>query len=206
MKKSKKNWGLILVLMLGAFALVGCSNDTDDYDDDNNTSQSSSTDSSSSDSSSKSNVYDLKTMDFDFTLENAIDQFTQAHNGANITSVSLEKENGKFVYSVDGVDDNNEYEMVFDADTKETLQDTQDTLDAEDKAEVQSEILNLDDLISAKDAMDKATAQESGEVLSYDIDRFGDNTVYDVSIKKGFDDVEVSVNAQTGEVVGVDRD
>ncbi|WP_099223604.1 PepSY domain-containing protein [Listeria costaricensis] len=206
MKKNKKTLGLVLVLMVGAFALVGCSNDTDDYDDDNQTSQSSTTDSSSSDSSSTSNDYDLKTVDFDFTLENAIDQFTQAHSGASITSVSLEKEKGRFFYTVDGVDDNNEYEMAFDADTKETLQDKQETLDAEDKAEVQTEILNLDDLIPVKDAMEKATAQESGDVLSYDIDRFGDNTVYVVSIKKGFDDVEVGVNAQTGEIVGVDRD
>lgn len=50
---------------------------------------------------------------------------------------------GKYVYKVDGISNDNEYEMKFNAETKEQLSDETDRLDREDAGGVEKKTKNL---------------------------------------------------------------
>ncbi|MBC8922141.1 PepSY domain-containing protein, partial [Escherichia coli] len=123
---------------------------------------------------------------FDMSYEDAINAFKDKHSDAEISSVELEKSLGKYVYKVDGISNDNEYEMKFNAETKEQLSDETDRLDREDAGgvEKENEKLSLDGIKSPKEAMDKAVSEQAGDVTSWKIERELDTTYYEVTVKQ----------------------
>lgn len=113
------------------------------------------------------------------SYEDAINAFKDKHSDAEISSVELEKSLGKYVYKVDGISNDNEYEMKFNAETKEQLSDETDRLDREDAGgvEKENEKLSLDGIKSPKEAMDKAVSEQAGDVTSWKIERELDTTL-----------------------------
>lgn len=149
------------VLLVGA--LSACSfNDDKDTSSNNSNNETTSSKSSNNESSSDS----LQNKSLDMSYEDAINAFKDKHSDAEISSVELEKSLGKYVYKVDGISNDNEYEMKFNAETKEQLSDETDRLDREDAGgvEKENEKLSLDGIKSPKEAMDKAVSEQAGDV------------------------------------------
>lgn len=149
---------------------------------------------------------DLKTADIDMTIEDAVNNFNNTHADAQLTNVGLDYDNGKYIFSVDGFDDTNEYEMDFDAETKEVLNDKSEKLDSEDKYEVETDVITIDNNIQPMDAMEAAVAERNGTVESYEVDSDFGQIVYDVTVKDGNTEAEVRINAVDGSVVGVENE
>ncbi|EDO0561273.1 hypothetical protein GON83_03185, partial [Listeria monocytogenes] len=169
------------VLLVGA--LSACSfNDDKDTSSNNSKNETTSSKSSNNESSSDS----LQNKSFDMSYEDAINAFKDKHSDAEIASVELEKSLGKYVYKVDGISNDNEYEMKFNAETKEQLSDETDRLDREDAGgvEKENEKLSLDGIKSPKEAMDKAVSEQAGDVTSWKIERELDTTYYEVTVKQ----------------------
>ncbi len=189
----------VAVLLLGA--LSACSSNDDKDTSSNNSSQES--------TSSKSNNNDsLQNKNFDMSYEDAINAFKDKHSDAEISSVELEENLGKYVYKVEGISNDNEYEMKFNAETKKQLSDETDKLDQEDAGGVkkENEKLSLDGIKTPKDAMDKAITEQAGDVTSWKIERELDTTYYEVTVKQDNRKYEIKLNAKTLEILQTEQD
>ncbi|EAC4202204.1 hypothetical protein BJM71_06370 [Listeria monocytogenes] len=193
----------VAVLLVGA--LSACSFN-DDKDTSSNTSKNETTSSKSSNNESSSDS--LQNKSFDMSYEDAINAFKDKHSDAEISSVELEKSLGKYVYKVDGISNDNEYEMKFDAETKEQLSDETDRLDREDAGgvEKENEKIDLNGIKTPKEAMDKAVSEQSGDVTSWKIERELDTTYYEVTVKQDNNKYEIKLNAKTLDVLQTEQD
>ncbi|EAE5426118.1 hypothetical protein E1U83_14815, partial [Listeria monocytogenes] len=163
---------------------------------------------SSKSSNNESSSDSLQNKSFDMSYEDAINAFKDKHSDAEIASVELEKSLGKYVYKVDGISNDNEYEMKFNAETKEQLSDETDRLDREDAGgvEKENEKLSLDGIKSPKEAMDKAVSEQAGDVTSWKIERELDTTYYEVTVKQDNNKYEIKLNAKTLDVLQTEQD
>ncbi|MBC1544299.1 PepSY domain-containing protein [Listeria cossartiae] len=189
----------VAVLLVGALSACGSNDDKD----------TSSNNSSKETTSSKSDNNDnLQNKSFDMSYEDAINAFKDKHSDAEISSVELERNLGKYVYKVDGISNDNEYEMKFNAETKEQLSDETDKLDREDAGgvEKENEKLSLDGIKTPKEAMDKAVTEQAGDVTSWKIERELDTTYYEVTVKQDNKKYEIKLNAKTLDVLQTEQD
>ncbi|MHC5250798.1 PepSY domain-containing protein [Listeria kieliensis] len=197
-----KKWGILAVPVVALALLGACGNDEDHSKHEMS---SNGTKSEQKSSTNKKASYDLNGKKLSLSFQDVIKQFEDKYGkAAAITSVELEEDSGRILYSVEGMDDQNEYKLKLDAESKEVLEDHKEAVDSEDKRELDQEKLDLNGLISESDAMKKAVAKVEGPVSSIELDRSYQDTVYDVSVETGSDDSEVRINAKTGKVLSVD--
>ncbi|MDT0004130.1 PepSY domain-containing protein [Listeria cossartiae subsp. cayugensis] len=189
----------VAVLLVGALSACGSN---DDKDTSSNSSSQETTTSKSDNNES------LQNKSFDMSYEDAINAFKEKHGDAEISSVELAKNLGKYVYKVDGISNDNEYEMKFNAETKEQLSDETDKLDREDAGgvEKENEKLSLDGIKTPKEAMDKAVTEQAGDVTSWKIERELDTTYYEVTVKQDNKKYEIKLNAKTLDVLQTEQD
>ncbi|CAK19456.1 PepSY domain-containing protein [Listeria welshimeri] len=194
----------VTVLLVGA--LSACSFGDDDKDTSSNNGSKETT--SSKSSSNNSSTDSLQNKNFDMSYEDAVSAFKDKHSDADISGVELEKNLGKYVYTVDGISNDNEYEMKFNAETKEQMSDETDKLDQEDAGgvEKENEKLNLDGIKTPKEAMDKAISSQAGDVTSWNIERELDTTYYEVTVKQDNNKYDIKLNAKTLEVLQTEQD
>ncbi|MBC1244433.1 PepSY domain-containing protein [Listeria welshimeri] len=194
----------VTVLLVGA--LSACSFGDDDKDTSSNNGSKETT--SSKSSSNNSSTDSLQNKNFDMSYEDAVSAFKDKHSDAEISGVELEKNLGKYVYTIDGISNDNEYEMKFNAETKEQMSDETDKLDQEDAGgvEKENEKLNLDGIKTPKEAMDKAISSQAGDVTSWNIERELDTTYYEVTVKQDNNKYDIKLNAKTLEVLQTEQD
>ncbi|EUJ52548.1 PepSY domain-containing protein [Listeria fleischmannii] len=194
--------GVVATLALSAGLLAACGDNDDKQSNNNNNTNYSSKKSSDKTTSQR----DLNGKSFHLSMDDAIKMFQDKNKEADLTSVKLEYENGKAVYKIEGADNMKDYEMVFDADSKEVLEDKAESMDADDKNDVQNDKINMTGIISMDEAMQKATAESDGAVTSIELERSFNDTVYSVSIENGTNESDVTVNAKDGSVMNVEND
>lgn len=199
-----KKWGLLAVPVVALALLGACGNDDDHDDHGGNSNGTNTTKSEQKSTTGNQSSNDLNGKKLSLSFQDVIKQFEDKYANAVITSVELEEDSGRIIYSVEGMDDQNEYKLKLDAESKEVLEDQKEAVDNEDKQELDQEKLDLKGLISESDAMKKAVAEVDGPVSSIELDRSYQDTVYDVSVETGSDDSEVRINAKTGKVLSVD--
>ncbi|MBC1636595.1 PepSY domain-containing protein [Listeria welshimeri] len=194
----------VTVLLVGA--LSACSFGDDDKDTSSNNGSKETT--SSKSSSNNSSTDNLQNKNFDMSYEDAVSAFKDKHSDAEISGVELEKNLGKYVYTIEGISNDNEYEMKFNAETKEQMSDETDKLDQEDAGgvEKENEKLNLDGIKTPKEAMDKAISSQAGDVTSWNIERELDTTYYEVTVKQDNNKYDIKLNAKTLEVLQTEQD
>ncbi|MBC1497270.1 PepSY domain-containing protein [Listeria welshimeri] len=194
----------VTVLLVGA--LSACSFGDDDKDTSSNNGSKETT--SSKSSSNNSSTDSLQNKNFDMSYEDAVSAFKGKHSDAEISGVELEKNLGKYVYTIEGFSNDNEYEMKFNAETKEQMSDETDKLDQEDAGgvEKENEKLNLDGIKTPKEAMDKAISSQAGDVTSWNIERELDTTYYEVTVKQDNNKYDIKLNAKTLEVLQTEQD
>ena len=147
------------------------------------------------------------------TAEEFIKFYRDAHPKQDLTNVELKFDDDLRFYVVeyDAVDDNNEYELKINAATNaEVAKAEQSWVKAKQGGvERREEGLNLEKMKEFKDI--KAAAEAGADVKDlkldhWDLDRDGEATVWTLTYKNGDVDVEVKVDAQSGQVVAVDDD
>ncbi|EAF7771766.1 TPA: PepSY domain-containing protein [Listeria monocytogenes] len=206
------------VLLVGALSACSFGNNDKDTSSNNSNNETTSSKINNNDSnetaSNKSNSTDnnstdsLQNKDFDMSYTDALNAFKDKHPDAEISNIELEKSLGKYVYTVDGISNDSEYEMKFNAETKEQLSDETERLDQEDAGgvEKENEKLNLDGIKTPQEAMDKAVSQQAGDVISWNIERELDTTYYEVTVKQDTPKYDIKLNAKTLEVLQTEQD
>lgn len=177
---NKKN--LLLALSLSAtLALTACNSNSSKANDatKENTNQATEQTTNNSKNSAKGastndSQATLEARDVDAaksTKEDAFDKFLELHPNAKVNSFALEYENGNLVYSVDGYDDANEYEVDLNSEDLSVIKDKVEKLEKDDDnyGDINKEMLSkIDSFIekSVQDAGAEFHAKEYG--IGYD--------------------------------------
>ncbi|MGX7204079.1 PepSY domain-containing protein [Enterococcus pingfangensis] len=188
--------GLSAALLAG---LAGCGSDPE-YSSGSSSAQ------ETSQASQSSNEADT---DFKVSVDDAINAYQEAYPDSDITSIDLEKSLGNYVYKIEGVDDDKEYELRVDANTKAVSKEREENLDTEDQAGVKrtEDKLDLQDLLSIKQVSDIAEEHVgNGKATDWSLDKEDGTTYWEVKVTNGNEETEVKIDAQSGEVLETDVD
>ncbi|WP_027108291.1 PepSY domain-containing protein [Lacticigenium naphthae] len=214
----KKTIKLSVVSFISMVALVACGNETgvgpeedgsidttvDEGKMETSESKTDDTtvDESTSDSLDKSQAsMGLETMDFDFSLTDAINHFNENFSDPMIESIQFDEEDGEYVYDIEGFDSANDYEMRLTAESGEILFEETEEENNDDT----DDSLDVTSILNPKEAMNRVLDYVgSGYVEKWELDVENDLTVYEIDLEDTediSDDDDVKVNAQTGEIV-----
>ncbi|MGP5430980.1 PepSY domain-containing protein [Enterococcus malodoratus] len=191
--------GLSVALLGG---LAGCGTDSDD-------SASSSSSTQKTSQTSNSQTSSEATTNFKVSVDDAIKAYQEAYPDSDITSVDLETSFGKYLYKIEGVDDNKEYEVRVDADSKEVSKEREENLDTEDKDGVKrkEDKLDLDNLLSVEKVSDIAVKHVGkGKATDWSLDKDMGKTYWEVKVMDGHKETEVKIDAKSGDVLESETD
>ncbi|MGY3765481.1 PepSY domain-containing protein [Vagococcus vulneris] len=211
----RKKYIILSLILITVGALTACSKQaqTNTIPSSSRAQLSSATRSKSSeaatDSSSASTVSSSEIGKVKVTVKEVIDIFKQAHHNADITSLELDSKSGKYLYTIEGVDADKEYEMDIDASTKEVTKNKDEHLDREAKSEAErkEDALDTSDVISVGKAISIAEgAAGFGKATELKLDKELNVTYWSVSVKEGTKEMDIKINAKTGDVLEVEND
>ncbi|MCF1684139.1 PepSY domain-containing protein [Tetragenococcus halophilus] len=221
---------LYIMPVATVFMLVGCTQNGNEQTEQNSSTQTtqttqsqsstmSSTESSESQqtqssssqteqsTSSEQTVYDQDAISV--PVEDAIQIYQDEFSDADIVEIDLDSSRGSYYYKVEGVDDDTEYEMRVDAKTKDAEKQEEEKLDPEEQngKKREQDKLDLSDLLTIEKASEIATEEVGGgKAIEWNLDKEMKITYWEVKVEDGQTETEVTINAQTGEVLEVDED
>ena len=168
----------------------------------NSMASSSTTESASSESSASKN---FEGKSFSVTYEQAIADFQEAYPDAAISSIDFDKDFGKYTFEINGFDDTQEIEWEVNAeDGKETKNNTE-----KKDADFDDQELMVDDLMAIDELITKSEEEASNAVLvSWNLEADDDTKtpLFTGEFEEGNNEVDVHLNAETGEFLSVEND
>lgn len=163
---------------------------------------SSTTESASSESSASKN---FEGKSFSVTYEQAIADFQEAYPDAAISSIDFDKDFGKYTFEINGFDDTQEIEWEVNAeDGKETKNNTE-----KKDADFDDQELMVDDLMAIDELITKSEEEAPNAVLvSWNLEADDDTKtpLFTGEFEEGNNEVDVHLNAETGEFLSVEND
>ncbi|MDN6639558.1 MAG: PepSY domain-containing protein [Tetragenococcus sp.] len=143
------------------------------------------------------------------SVNNAIQIYEDELPDTDITEINLDESNGGYYYEVEGLDDDNEYEMSIDAKTEDAQRQETEKLGSNEQEgqKREQDKLDLTNLLSIQEAAEIATDEAGGgQAIDWSLDKNLKITYWEVEVEDGQDETEVKINAQTGEVLEVNED
>ena len=190
-----KRYGIGLALLSVAL-LAGCG--TRQSSQGKTTSQSTSTQSSST----KSVTATTKV-----SLTAAIKKFQQQFPNASVTSIELEDQLGRPVYTLEGVGGTQEHELQLNGRTGKVISKKSEMLDQDDQADAERDRLNLNKVISPSKAVAIAVHDRTGGYASeLKLDKDNDTTYWEVQVHQGKQQVDVKIDAYEGSILETEHD
>lgn len=192
-----------------ALIFAGCAAENPVSSGNGNGNTSNSSSSTTTSSSAATSTTTEKVPEFKVSVEDAIQAYQEVHPDTDITTIELDSSLGNYFYKVEGMDDEKEYEVTIDAQTKEVTKQKEEALDADEQKGVkrQEDKLDLSDLLSVEEAAKIATDEaKSGQATDWDLDKEMNVTYWDVQVKDGNKETNVKLDAKTGEVLEVELD
>lgn len=137
---------------------------------------------------------DESELGFNHTPNEAIDFAKENFNG-ELTQLNIEMEDDEWEYKVELENEDEGYEVELSVNMLSILdEDIEDGGDSEDT-------FNYEDLIPYDEAIQTAKNEGGGEFKEFQLSKDDNLIKYEVKL---VNDVEVEINAETGEVIGVD--
>ena len=143
------------------------------------------------------------------SIDEVVAIYEKQFPNTDITSIQLEKERSGFVYQIEGVDDDNEYELKINAETLDTVKDKTEKLDRDEQGGIKREAdkLDLSGIISLDEATQLAEKKAGiGQAVEWDLDRELSTTYWEVTIQDGNKESQIKLDAKTGDVLQVELD
>lgn len=166
-------------------------------------SQSTQTNSSTASSSTKNTDSATKQM----SLDEIIALYQKNKPDTDITGIEIESRMNKFVYEVKGMDDSKEYKLFF-TETGELQHQEEEMLDEDERNgnERNNEKLDLKNLLPLDQINSIAQKEVNGDITEWSLERELSKTYWDVKIVKNGQQSDVSIDAQSGNVLEVEMD
>lgn len=206
---TKRKWATMGVAALLAFSLAACGNDNDTNDASNspvpnneNNDNSTNNTNDDSDTTTQNNIRPVT--DAPLSLNEALKTFEATYNSADISTIELDEDNGQFFYEIQGIDANNEYEVKIDESNK-VVEQSKEKRDANDDEKK----LILDDYVTVENAIDTAQSQPEADGFtptSWSLDTERGQAQYEVKLENGQQEVEVTIDAKSGDKIAVEVD
>lgn len=136
------------------------------------------------------------------TVSQAVDAFKKQWPEGKLKEVSFEKEDGRYVYELDGESDSKEYSLKLDATSGEILGQKE-----ENDQDMVGEELTLAGLKTEKEAFEagkKAINEEVKGIESWSLEIENGKAIYQVEFDLGGQDREATLDAKTLEVLEID--
>ncbi|MCW6665889.1 PepSY domain-containing protein [Aerococcaceae bacterium NML191219] len=138
------------------------------------------------------------------TLDEAIKLYQETFPNVSITSIDLTAKLGRYIYQIEGVDDNIEYDLTIDAQTKELSgkRDHPLELDERNGFKRKNNALNLDKMKTLAE-ISKVVEQttESVDIVEWELERELNITYWKITVANGAEEIELKIDAQTAEVL-----
>ena len=165
-------------------------------------SQSTQTNSSTASSSTKNTDSATKQM----SLDEIIALYQKNKPDTDITGIEIESRMNKFVYEVKGMDDSKEYKLFFT--TGELQHQEEEMLDEDERNgnERNNEKLDLKNLLPLDQINSIAKKEVNGDITEWSLERELSKTYWDVKIVNNGQQSDVSIDAQSGNVLEVEMD
>lgn len=177
---------------------------TDDTSDD--TTDGTTDDTTNDSGSSESRTGDLIENPPARTWQDALDAANEMFDGG-VSKIELEEEDsGRREYKIELISSSEKFAVKFDADTLEELSSKTDDL-GDDADEKRNRIFDVGDIISLEEAADIARGEVDGVIEEWKIEGKDDGRIeyeFDIVPEGETDDIEVEIDAKTGEVLEVD--
>lgn len=143
------------------------------------------------------------------TIEEIVELFQKEYPDTDITSLELERSRTEFIYQVEGVDNDKEYELKIKAETKEIIKNKEEKLEQDERKGVKrkSDSLDLNEILSLEEVT--AIAQNevaTEEAIEWDLDKTLNVTYWEITFKQGSHETKVKVDAKSGEVLETEQD
>lgn len=209
-----KNRGLLLAITSMALLLfAGCSDNTTQLESGNqqkDSSQSVSQEKSSAQSSSSAVASSEKDSDVatkQLSLDEIIDLYQKNKPDTDITGVEIESRMNNLIYEVKGMDNKKEYKLTF-SETGELQGQEEEVLDADERNENErnNEKLDLDKLLSLNKINEIAKKEVNGTIVEWSLERELSKTYWEVKVDKNGKETDISIDAQSGNVLEVEVD
>ena len=166
-------------------------------------SQSTQTNSSTASSSTKNTDSATKQM----SLDEIIALYQKNKPNTDITGIEIESRMSKFVYEVKGMDDSKEYKLFF-TETGELQHQEEEMLDEDERNgnERNNEKIDLKNLLPLDQINSIAKKEVNGDITEWSLERELSKTYWDVKIVNNGQQSDVSIDAQSGNVLEVEMD
>lgn len=140
-------------------------------------------------------------------LAEVIRQYEETYPDADITKIELKDSFSSLYYIVEGVNDTTEFELRINAKTNEAKKGQEEKLDKEDQngQKRQNDALDLSNLAPLEEIIEAAQEKvKGGEVTELELERELSTTYWTVTVKEGFQESNVKIDAKTKEVLEVE--
>ncbi|MDE1548204.1 PepSY domain-containing protein [Jeotgalibaca caeni] len=196
-----KNWKVMSLTGLAAVTLAACGDTgtTETPTTEEATSETLMTESQTSETASMTTTDSIADT---IPMTEALDVYWAEYPDAQIEQVDFDSDRSNWTYEITGVFENREYEMEIDAMNGEVLRTEEDDTDNDES------YLTFDHLIDPEEAVETAR-QEVAEDATFEgwnlsVEDDQDRPEYDIEFG-GTDDQDVTIHAETGEVLEVDH-
>lgn len=189
----------IIITSAALMLLTACLNDESKDNNDANNQVSTKTEVNTTNESAVNANVDITNPTV--SMKEAVDTFLEAYPDANIESIDLDSGFGGLHYKIDGFDSANEYAAVIDAETKEMkVNEVEANRDRE-------EALDFSNIIEPNEAIEKASAKDEVNGFTptgWSLEVENGKSQYSIEYKKNADEIEIKVDATTGEILKVE--
>ena len=146
----------------------------------------------------------IKKSDIKIDQQAAIDKFNQKYQNKQINEVELESDNGKYVYTIKGFDNANEYKVKVNAKDGKVISNKSEKLDKNDKKYT----LDPSKTISRDEASQIAEkAAKKGSSIEWKLEQEKKNqAIWEVKVKDGRTVKEVKIDAGSKKILEVETD
>lgn len=148
---------------------------------------------------------DLADADVTLSWRDAVALAQESFDG-DLSSIELDEGRDGLVYTIELVSADEEYETVIGADDERVIAEETEWIDDDDRAEKAAETVAVDEVVELDEAMDTALAEYDGQVMEWKLEGTSRGPQYQFDIRADGDteDVEVSVDAVSGDLIGRD--
>ncbi|MGM0237639.1 PepSY domain-containing protein [Enterococcus sp. AZ103] len=198
----------VFLIALSSLFFVACSNQNNN-DNATPASPSSSTVASSGDNTSSTDSQgNTPLSNLPMTTQEAIDLYNENYPDSDITQIELEMSLGKPIYQVSGRNNTEEFEIRFDATSKEIISQQTEQVDRDEQNDLdrQQDAIDVSNIITADEAASIASNAVSGTVDEIKLDKDDGVVFWEVKLKEGQMENEVKINAESGDVLTTEQD
>ncbi|KRM23763.1 PepSY domain-containing protein [Latilactobacillus graminis] len=137
------------------------------------------------------------------TLEKAGALYQKQYPNSDLTEVELKQFGRHTFYELTGMSDNEELHMHVDANNGTVSQLGKETLDTDEQngRERQQKRLIFDQLISVKQAMQKAQRYFSGTIVKWSLEKDDGRAIWEINGKHKRQIMQVKLDAETGALI-----